>query len=260
MKIIPYSMLSESIGTFTSGITKSIKKLSYGVSSGDSVRTSRISVVDSTCSNMQDGISLFRVAGDALREVHELLADARSECADSIVGSGGTGENVLSHLASDVDEKLSAARFGGSSIFEEGEDVSPEKFSELTGKIVSGLIDGRNVKVVGASSIAHIDAESLGLSSLNDERTSAISAIDSAIGLVVSLRTVLEARVSHMEDVAQKIAIKTANVVAAGSRIIDTDEARAAMANTKMKILKKPLLSLAGQANQLHGNIAALIR
>lgn len=237
----------------TSGITKSIKKLSQGVistSSGDSVRTSRISVVDGTCCNMQDGISLFMVSGDALRDVHELLKDARSALIDLAAG------DMPGELAVDVDKKLSEARFGGSKIFESGKPVSPKRFCQNTGKIVSDLISGGKVADVKA---AGIDSASLGLTTACGDSVSTLSAVDSAIGMVASCRAVLEARISRMEDVTKKMAMTSANVVAAGSRITDVDNARAVMANTRMKILKKPFLSLAGQANQLHGNVTALM-
>ena len=264
MKIIPGFVSPNALAGITSNFATSIKKLSVGLlgsGAADSVRTSRVSVVDGTCGNIQDGISLFRLSGEALDDIRESLGDVREIFRRAQTGELTEAERAeVVRIVRRVDERARRASFKGAPIFPPGDAPSSRVLVEKTDAIVSELTRSPHRLDVAAVPLGEMTASALGIEGLESEPRQAMSRLDGAIGTVASCRAVLEAQTLRMESAASKIRVSAANVVAAGSRIMDADQAKAVVATAKLGILRKAGLSLAGQANQRQRNVIGLMQ
>jgi flagellin len=248
----------------TSNFASSIKKLSVGLlgkNAADPVRTSRVSVVDGTCANIQDGISYFRLSGEALDEVRRALAGAREIFARARTGElTGAEREEAARIIRGIDARARSARFKDAQVFRPGDAAALSELLEKTDGIVSELAGASHRLDMTTMPLGEVTASSLEIDDLEREPQQAVSRLDSAIGVVTSCRAVIEAQISRMERVASKLRLSAANVVAAGSRIVDADQARAVVATAKIGILKKAGMSLAGQANQRRRSVISLMQ
>jgi flagellin len=113
-----------------------------------------------------------------------------------------------------------------------------------------------------AVSFNGISASILGTSSLDlvNSASSAITALDSAIGTVSTNRANLGAVQNRLEHTISNLSVATENLSASESRIRDTDMAQEMVSFTRSQILTQAGTAMLAQANQAPQQVLQLLR
>ena len=237
--------------------------------------------------NAQDGISVVQTAEGAMKEVHSILGRMR-DLAVQASSSGSQDTNArtaaqtkLSQLNAELDRIGSTTKFGSVNLLN-GSAAS------MTGAVTGGTT-GANSDAVGvgngtssaqanslsqtfqiganngetlAVSFNGISSGILGTASLDlvNSASSAITALDTAIGTVSTNRANLGAVQNRLEHTISNLSVATENLSASESRIRDTDMAQEMVSFTRSQILTQAGTAMLAQANQAPQQVLQLLR
>ncbi|MEE9394718.1 MAG: flagellin [Planctomycetota bacterium] len=208
---------------------------------------SQVTSLEQAGRNANDGISLIQTAEGALDESSSILNRLRELSVQSSNGTlSGSDRDTLqeefSALVSEVDRIANSATFNGTDLLSGSSTVSLQ--------IGSGTTAGTDTIDVTLSAAGSSD---LGLASLDigsgGDSSAAITAIDSAIDSVASIRGGLGAAQNRLESTINNLGVQIENLTAAESRIRDVDVAKESAELTKNSILQQAALSILAQAN-----------
>jgi len=121
-----------------------------------------------------------------------------------------------------------------------------------------GANNNENLRI----SIDKVDSSALGVSSLDlvTNASSAITALDTAIGKVSTQRATLGAYQNRFEHTINNLNVAVENLSASESRIRDTDMAQEMVSFTRAQILSQAGTSMLAQANQAPQSVLSLLR
>ncbi len=220
-------------------------------------------------------VSISSGAGASGGEVHTTTGAAVSGAdfttADWNISQGGVSVDVDLSAAtgtlSAVNTLNADAGFAANFLAEQGDDgelVITSKQSGVTTDIA--VTDGAGA-VLGASadgSLGGFNAAGLGVDSIDlsnqADATSAITALDTAIGNVSTARANLGALQNRFEHTINNLNVTQENLSASESRIRDTDMAQEMMAFTRSQILSQAGTAMLAQANQAPQSVLSLLR
>ncbi|WP_292605368.1 flagellin [Nocardioides sp. REDSEA-S30_B4] len=220
-------------------------------------------------------VSISSGAGASGGEVHTTTGAAVSGAdfttADWNISQGGVSVDVDLSAAtgtlSAVNTLNADAGFAANFLAEQGDDgelVITSKQSGVTTDIA--VTDGAGA-VLGASadgSLGGFNAAGLGVDSIDlsnqADATSAITALDTAIGNVSTARANLGALQNRFEHTINNLNVTAENLSASESRIRDTDMAQEMMAFTRSQILSQAGTAMLAQANQAPQSVLSLLR
>lgn len=196
--------------------------------------------------NANDGISLLQIAEGALNETSSILIRLRELAIQSANGTLGPSERAtvdleFQGLLAEVDRIASITEFNGLLILQSG---APITFQIGTG---AGADDRFTVSAVNATASA-IGINGLAVSSASGALT-ALGLLDSAVGLVASLRASFGTAQNRLESAIRSIAIAVENTAAADSRLRDVDFASETAELTRNQVLQQAGISVLAQAN-----------
>ena len=199
--------------------------------------------------NIQDGVSLVQTAEGNLDEVHSMLQRVRELAVQYKNGTLSSNDQAaiqteVNQLASEIERIGTSAKFNG-----------------ITLLANSGLVTFQ----VGVNDAETISVSTISLGSVLGTFTSlgnstAISAIDAAIGAVSSARATFGAVQNRLEHAMASTQVYQENLTAAESRVRDVDMASEMVELTKNQILQQAGTSMLAQANQAPQSILSLIR
>lgn len=203
--------------------------------------------------NASDGVSLIQVAESGLNEMSNIMIRLRELTVQSASDTIGTVERgylqkEYEQLVAESDRISKSTEFNGRKLFGEemaqGLDIQvgygPDELSTLKVKFGNG---------------DRMDAEGMGLLGTNivegghDEITKNLTTLDSAIQMIAGNRATLGAMSSRLTTTINGIAVNAENMMAANSRIRDTDFAEETAKMTQSKILSQSGLAVLAQAN-----------
>jgi flagellin len=198
--------------------------------------------------NAQDGVSLVQTAEGSLNEVHSMLQRVRELAVQYQNGTLSTSDKAAitaeaTQLASEIERIGSSADFNGIKLLNASTTVSFQV----------GANDNDTISVTTASlggKVGNIDVS----------QTSAISAIDAAIGNVSTLRSTFGAVQNRLEHTLNNLATYQENLTASESRIRDVDMASEMVEFSKDQILQQAGTSMLAQANQAPQAVLSLLR
>jgi flagellin len=270
-------LVQRSLGSATNEISKSLEKLSTGFKINRAADDAAGLVISESLraqargsaqasSNAQTGVNLLQTAEADLGIIQENLQRVRDLTVQAANGTYGTTER--SAIYSEVSARTQEIdRIAKSSAFN-----------------TIKLLDGTNTSLVlqiGSGSAASLNALSIGSplgkatsSTLGLGTTTAVSAafttstaaasflskIDTAIGTVSTRRSDIGSLQNRLESAIKSLAIKQENMLAADSRIRDTDVSKEAAGLTRNQILQQASASLLAQANQSPQIALSLLR
>ncbi|MSR75750.1 MAG: flagellin FliC [Planctomycetes bacterium] len=204
--------------------------------------------VDQAIRNANDGISLVQTAEGALSEIESTLIRMREI---SVQANNGTLSNSdrdnlqeeFTQLRSTVDQVANSTNFNGLSLLNTA--------SAITLQIGAGTTAGVDTMSV---SMASVTASSLAIGTLDVGSTgnasAAIVALDTALDAVTSTRGDFGAVQNRLGSAIAALQVRSENLSAARSRIIDVDVALETANLTKNSILQQAAISVLAQANQ----------
>jgi flagellin len=216
--------------------------------------------------NAQDGVSLVQTGEGALTEVHSMLQrvrELRTQFGNDTLSATDKDAIVaeVSQLAKEIEDTRANTKFNGVAL--------------LTG---AGGSSGTITLQVGANTGETIDIVTSNLTSASNTGTSAIvamsaagatsatfsaialSAIDTAIGEVSTIRATFGSVQNRLEHRIASLASYQENLISAESRIRDVDMAEEMVEFTKSQILQQAGTSMLSQANQAPQSVLSLLR
>jgi flagellin len=198
--------------------------------------------------NAQDAVSLVQTGEGSLNEVHSMLQRVRELAVQYSNGTLSASDKTAisaeaAQLASEITRIGTTADFNGIKLLNGTATISFQV----------GANDGDVIAVTTStltSAIGVIDISAAG----------AISAIDSAIGQVSTIRGQFGAVQNRLEHTLNNLATYQENLMASESRIRDVDMASEMVEFSKNQILQQAGTSMLAQANQAPQSVLSLLR
>jgi flagellin len=212
--------------------------------------------------NALDGVSLVQVAEGGLQEISNILIRLRELAVQAASDTVGPTERKFLNteyeaLMSEIDRIANATEFnkipllnGTGTVFDiqvgtrNNPNVDRITFFDSTSADVSGVALGLNLTSVADKASAQ----------------NSLSAIDSAIISVSSIRADFGAMQNRLQSIINNLAISVENMSAANSRIRDTDIASETAELTKNNILVQAGTAVLSQANQSIASALSLLK
>ncbi|MFP4416575.1 MAG: flagellin [Chitinivibrionales bacterium] len=259
---------------------KSIEKLSTGLrinrasddaaglAISENLRT-QIRGVAQAQRNAQDGIAALNVAEGAANEISDILQRMRELAVQS------SNETLTDTERSYTNQEFTALideidRIAGVTNYNNQKLISSDsgRFGDAGSDEGSALwIDANASRGVDSISVTidTLTSESLGIEStdynLNSQTgaVDAISALDSAISSVNSMRADIGAFVNRLEHAVNSLVISETNQTAAESQIRDVDFATETSNFTRSQILSQSATGMLAQANMVPQSVLSLL-
>ncbi|MHC4516748.1 MAG: flagellin N-terminal helical domain-containing protein [Planctomycetota bacterium] len=206
----------------------------------------RISGNQRALQNAFDGISLAQTSEGALQEVSNMLTRLRElsvHAANLSVGSGDrdTLQEEFAQLVAEIDRIARATTFAGVNILD-------GSATTLTFQVGAGAVPMLDTIAVSLTNLLNLNLGSLDIGSGGDTST-ALSALDTAIDTVSSMRGLFGAAQNRLTSTIQNLRIQGENLAATESRIRDVDLAVETAELTKHTLMQQAAVSVLAQAN-----------
>ncbi len=212
--------------------------------------------------NAMDGVSLVQVAEGGMQEISSILIRLRELAVQAASDTVGPTERKFLNteyesLVSEIDRIANATEFNRIPLL---------NGTGSTFDIQVGTRNNPNVDRItffdGSSADVSSVALGINLTSVADKASAqnTLSALDSAIISVSSIRADFGAMQNRLQSVINNLAISIENMSAANSRIRDTDVAVETAELTKNNILMQAGTAVLAQANQSIANALSLLK
>ncbi len=197
--------------------------------------------------NSLDAISLVQIAEGALDESGQILIRMRELAIQASNGTLGTSERAslnleFQQLISEIDRIANVTQFNGITVLSDGT-------ASVTFQVG---VNGTSADTITVSGVA-ATASAIGVASLSVSSQAGaqgtLDVLDSAIGVVASLRATFGTTQNRLESTIRSIATAVENISAAESRIRDVDVAVETAALTRNQVLQQAGVSVLAQAN-----------
>ena len=208
--------------------------------------------------NANDGISLVQTAEGSLNEVSNILIRLRELAVESNNGTASAGDKdtlnqEFANLTSEIDRIAKSTDFNTTKLLDGSS-------SSVTFQVGAGVSANDTISVsLGSALASDLGVDTLDISSAGSP-TGAITAIDSAIDSVSSLRGDLGAAQNRLQSTISNLGVSVESLSAAESRIRDVDVAFETADLTRNNILQQAALSILSQANTQPQAALSLLR
>ena len=208
--------------------------------------------------NAQDGISLIQTAEGALNETHSILQRMRELAVqasnDTYVAADRTNiQAELTQLTSEVDRIANKTQFNTQNLLDGTLSNTTMLVGANAGETIVLSISTMSTGALGVGTTA------VGVTTTASAQ-SAITDINSAIGIVSTQRANLGAIQNRLEHTIANLDTSAENLQASESRIRDVDMAQEMMAYTKNNVLNQAATAMLAQANQAPQGVLQLLR
>jgi flagellin len=211
--------------------------------------------------NANDAISLAQTAEGALGKVNESLQRMRELAVQSANATNSTAdrENLqaeYSELSAEINRVLGNTSFNNTvNLLNNSASLTFQVGANNTGN------DQVNIDTVNLSADATITAAtSANISTSQGTAQQAITDLDAAIDTVTTARSNFGASQNRFESIISSLQVASENQSAARGRIMDADYAVETANFTRTQILQQAGNAMLAQANQLPGQVTALLR
>jgi len=243
------SSLANSMQRLSSGLRiNSAKDDAAGLAISDRM-TSQIKGMGQAVRNSNDAISFAQTAEGALGEMTNILQRMRELSVQSANATNSSADRTalnseFGELSSELDRIVDTTKFNGQNLLDgtyAGSGAAVFQVGANAGEQISVEIGNMDTSALGVGATSITTASAAG---------TAITAIDTAINSVDSLRGTLGAKQNRFESTIANLNNVSENLSAARSRIVDADIATETSEMTKMNILQQAGVSILAQSNQ----------
>lgn len=208
--------------------------------------------------NANDGISLVQTAEGALNEVSSILTRMRELSVQAANGSVSNADKdtlnqEFTSLVSEVDRIAQSTDFNNINLL----DGSQASVRFQIGDGTTAGVDTLDVSLSSARATA-LSIDTLDIGSTGDT-DAAITAIDTALNSVSSMRGGLGATQNRLDSTINNLSVQVENLSAAESRIRDVDVAYETAQLTRNSILQQAAVSVLAQTNAQPQTALALL-
>ena len=216
--------------------------------------------------NAQDGVSLVQTGEGALTEVHSMLQrvrELRTQFGNDTLSTTDKDAIVaeVSQLAKEIEDTRTNTKFNGVALLTGAGGTSGTISLQVganTGETISvvttNLTSASNTGTAAVVAMSAAGATSATFTAI------ALSAIDTAIGEVSTVRATFGSVQNRLEHRIASLASYQENLISAESRIRDVDMAEEMVEFTKSQILQQAGTSMLSQANQAPQSDLSLLR
>lgn len=275
-----FSQLNQELDRISSTTKFGSQKLldgSFGVQQGQTGTTAAWSAKTVAASTSFDltttALGTVNVALNAgtYNTADDYVAELNRGLRAALVGAGGTGNEVVAKYtvnAGGSGLSISLTSANSFTTAAPGAGVNALTAAGITAG-ASGATGTGGVFQVGANasesisvSISAVNTTTLGTASqnLSTNASGAITALDTAIGLVSTQRATLGAYQNRLEHTINNLNVAVENLTASESRIRDTDMAAEMTNFTRTQILTQAGTAMLAQANQAPQQVLQLLR
>lgn len=225
---------------------------------------SQIRGLNQASKNVQNTVSMVQSAEGYLQGTQDILQRLRELAVQSANGVYSSEDRMqvqveVSQLVDEVNRIASHGQFNGMSLLN-------GTYSKQGGQNIYVQM-GANAGQGESLNIENMSAEALGLTGAQggvvldstENATRALSTLDTALKVVSKQRADLGGYQSRLEMSQRGTDIASENLVAAESRIRDTDMATTMVDYTKNSILQQSAMAMLGQANTQPNSILRLL-
>jgi flagellin len=211
--------------------------------------------------NAQDGVSVVQTAEGALTETHSILQRMRDLAVQAandgaLSDADKTKANAeYQALALELDDIATKTTFNGTALLNGSYTAKAFQVGSNAGETLSVSIGD-----MGASSLTGLFAGAVGDITTAANATTAITAVNTAIGTVSTERAGLGAVQNRLEHKINNLNATVENLTASESRIRDTDMAQEMVSFTRSQILSQAGTAMLAQANQSSQGVLQLLR
>ena len=203
--------------------------------------------IDQAARNAQDGVSLVQTAEGALAEIESAMIRMRELAVQAKNGTlNSSDKDTLQKEFQELNDTIQNIA--------DTSDFNGIKLLDGTSSTVDLQI-GHNATTndVHSVSLANATTTALTLNALDigstGDQSLAISSLDTAINVISDARADFGAAQNRLEAAISNLEVKSENLSAANSRILDVDVAAETAALTKNSILQQSAISILAQAN-----------
>jgi flagellin len=211
--------------------------------------------------NAQDAISMVQTAEGALNEVHAMLQRIRELAVQYNNGTNSADSKAsikaeVEQLADAIGKVASQTKFNGVSLLSGTGSTVTFQVGANGGETLDVTFGGLDAGVAAVSAFV----ASANVSAVFGTGTATISAIDTAINYVSTMRGGFGAAQNRLEHTINSLNVAAENLAASESRIRDLDVAAEMVNFTKLQILQQAGTAILAQANQAPQSVLALLR
>jgi flagellin len=196
--------------------------------------------------NVSDGVSMAQTADAASQTISDNLIRMKELATQASNGILTTEQKTViqrefDQLAAENTRIADTTQFNGQKLFADGETIAISFGSGNTVNIQTQAIAGATADLVNGA-------------------PEAMQTVDAAINQLSALRGGFGAVISQLESAGEIINVTAENILAAESRISDTDMARQAATLTAAEIQAEVAMASQAQANLLNDAVLSLIK
>lgn len=211
--------------------------------------------------NAQDGVSFVQTAEGALNEVHSIMQRMRELSVSAASGTNnGTAEQAeFDELVAELNSIGTRTKFAGEDVFDDYATTAKNFHVGAGATDTLSFTTDIRIDNTGATGFVSQDLTALDLTT-DAGATAAITALDTEIGNVSTVRSELGAKQNRLEHTIANLQVAAENLSASESRIRDTDMAQEMVQFTRNQILQQAGTSMLAQANQVPQSVLSLLR
>jgi len=218
--------------------------------------TSQVRGLNQAVRNANDGINMLQTAEGAMVEVSNMLQRMRELAVQASNGTYSTSQRTylndeFAALSSQITSINTQTKWNGISVLAAA--TTTLQVGAMSGQTVAVSITATNITTLGINSSTLSGATNAGASS-------AITAVDSAIGIINTQRSALGAGINRLSYAADNLTNISSNLTASRSSIMDTDYATASTQLSKTQIIQQAATAMLAQANQQPQSVLALLK
>jgi flagellin len=216
--------------------------------------------------NIEDATSFIQVTEGYLQESQDIMHRIRELAVQSSNGIYTPEDRMqvqveVSSLLAEVDRIATSAQFNGMNMLT-GKFADPAAGGSPTGSMWFhiGANSGQRTKVyIGTMNAQALDIKSISLSTPDNSNT-ALGKVDMALNRISRQRADLGAYQSRFEKAISGVLSGYENLMAAESRIRDTDMAEEMVSYVKNQILQQTSIAMLAQANMKPAGVLLMLR
>jgi len=206
--------------------------------------------------NANTAIAFAQTADGALSSVTNMLQQMRTLAVEAANGSNSVASDKdldaeYQQLASQITLTLANTQFNGQGVFTSGNTITYQVGANTTDQIGVGGMALSGTTALGTGSLGGLTSQA--------NATTAIDAVDTAMGLINSTRATNGANEIRFQQVVSSMQVNSQNTAAAQSQIMDTDYAQATSNLTQAEIVQQAGTAMLSQANMLPQNVLTLL-
>jgi len=212
--------------------------------------------------NANQAVSMAQVADGAMGSISNMLQQMRTLAVESANGTNNASAQAnldaeYQQLAAQISNTLGNTQFNGTQVFSQSSSVTYQVGANTIDQVV--VAQGSAGSTLASDTTLQTGTGNLGDITSSVNATTAIAAVDKALGTLNSARAQNGAYEIQFQQIVSSQQINSQNTAAAESQIMDTNYAQATSALTQAQIVQQAGTAMLTQANNIPQSVLSLL-